>query len=218
MGSPISEMDRDGDEVLHRVRLTRGFWMLETPVTQSFYLQIMGTNPSEFKNDDHPVTRVTFYEATEFCQRLSKFLPDGMRAALPTEAQWEFSCRAGTTTAYNWGSEWDSLNSNGWRGVVRDCDATTSVKMFPPNGWGLYDMHGNVREWTSDMYYDYPTGGVTVDPAFPSGGCARVSRGGSWAIPPRRCRSAHRCKEVDGVRYGSLGFRILLTGSDGENR
>ena len=242
MGSPESEEDRDDDETLHHVILTKGFWLLETPVTQRLYHSVVGTNPSKFSfsetlapclasqfgdfdsfdalltrsmeieiemnliTSDLPVETVSYDEALKFCKELTKLLPKGLKATLPTEAQWEYACRAGTKTAYWYGNTDDSNKMNYHDFSI---GKTTLVKSYDPNAWGLYDMHGNVWEWCLDRYDDYPSGTVT-DPVGPNGGSRRVCRGGSWNKFARRCRSAYRYRVVPGVRSANLGFRPLL--------
>ena len=228
MGSPLSEQEEASanangihlcgfdDEILHHVKLTRGFWMLETPTTQALYQEVVGTNPSCFKGDDLPVETVSWREAVEFCEKLTRRLPEGVKASLPTEAQWEYAARAGTTTPYSFGS---ALN-----GDMANCDGevpfgtdekgpclgkTSPVKSYPANPWGLYDMHGDVFEWLLDYYGDYPTGTV-VDPTGAKDPSYRVTRGGSWSVLARFCRSAFRCDSVSDNRVNDLGFRFLL--------
>ena len=217
MGSPESEKERVDDERLHHVKLTQGFWLLETPVIQELYESVMKTNPSEFKGFDRPVENVSWDDAMKFCVELTKRLPEGLTASLPTESQWEYACRAGTKTAYSFG---DSLN-----GDKANCDGnypygttrkgkylrkTSPVKRYAPNAWGLYDMHGNVCEWCLDYYGEYPTGTV-VDPKGPNSASYRVLRGGCWGSGARNCRSAYRYGLDPGIRFNSLGFRFLLS-------
>ena len=203
MGSPTTENGRFNVETLHRVRLTRGFWMLETEVTQTLYKEIMGTNPSANKGDDLPVEEVSQRDATEFCEELTKLLPAGLKPSLPTEAQWEYACRAGTKTAYSYGDSADSDKMN--------CDSTGTkrVKTFAANRWGLYDMHGNVWEWTSDSFGDYPTGAVD-DPRGSAKGSYRALRGGGWGADARDCRSARRFRGSVDSHARNLGFRFAL--------
>ncbi|MGI6402559.1 MAG: formylglycine-generating enzyme family protein [Thermoguttaceae bacterium] len=172
MGDPQDPNGRKNDRPQRHVTLTSGFWLLETAVTQKLYRQIMGDNPSFQQGDDRPVECVSWDQATEFCQKLSERLPEGLVAELPTEAQWEYACRAGTSTAYNWGDEWDEDKAN----ITR---ARIDVKQYPPNQWGLYDMHGNICEWCRDGYGPYPEGPL-VDPQGPQEFEQRVVRGGSW--------------------------------------
>ena len=237
MGSPESEEDRDDGETLHHVILTKGFWLLETPVTQRLYHSVVGTNPSRFSfsetlapclasqfgdfdsfdalltrsmamaTSDLPVETVSYDEALEFCEELTKLLPKGLKATLPTEAQWEYACRAGTKTAYWYGNTADSNKMN--YDNPSSIGKTTPVKSYDPNAWGLYDMHGNVCEWCLDRYDNYPSGTVT-DPVGPNGGSSRVCRGGSWDHDAQDCRSAARGRGEPDDRDSLLGFRALL--------
>ncbi|MBR0224928.1 MAG: SUMF1/EgtB/PvdO family nonheme iron enzyme [Thermoguttaceae bacterium] len=217
MGSPSSEEERDDDETLHHVKLTKGFWMLETPVTQSLYEEVMKENPSHFKGGNLPVECVSWDEANEFCEELTKRLPSGLRASLPTEAQWEYSCRAGTKTAFSFGNELNGDQANcdgnypyGSSRKGKYLEKTSPVKSYDPNACGLYDMHGNVWEWVLDYYGDYPTGTV-VDPKGPDTASSRVIRGGGWGNSARYCRSANRYWRTPDIRNYRLGFRFLLS-------
>jgi formylglycine-generating enzyme required for sulfatase activity len=174
----------------------------------------MGSNPSNFKNvgKTGPVEQVSWEEAVEFCRKLTNReraagrLPAGYAYTLPTEAQWEYACRAGTTGAYA-----GELDGMGW--YARKGGSTTNgVGQKRANAWGLYDMHGNVSEWCSDWYRDYPSGSVT-DPAGASSGFVRVCRGGSWSYPAASARSAVRSGHPPGYRGSFLGFRVALTPS-----
>ena len=216
MGSPESEPNRNDDEILHHVILTRGFWLLETPVTQKLYESVMEIVPSAFKGDDRPVEQVSYDDARTFCWRLTRLLSNGIKATLPTEAQWEYSCRAGTTTPFSFGNSLngDRANCNGLSPYGTDVKGeypyrTTSVKKYAPNPWGLFDMHGNVFEWTLDFYGDYPMGDV-VDPTGPTAGSSHVCRGGSWFFPAAACRSAYRDELDINCLSAAVGFRILL--------
>ena len=217
-GSPTSEIGRDDDETLRRVKLTKGFWMLETETTQALYEEVMGENPSRFKGENLPVERVSWNDATKFCEKLSqRLLQEGLTASLPTEAQWERACRAGTTTPFSFGSalNGDEANCDGndpygttTRGAY--LEKTTPVKSYARNPWGLYDMHGNVWEWTSDYYaQDYQTE-TAINPKGSDGASPRAYRGGGWSGGAGRCRSANR----DGLPADSslsyLGFRFIL--------
>lgn len=211
MGSPTSEKGRNDNERLHHVKLTRGFWLLETPVIQELYESVMKTNPSRFKGADHPVENVSWHDAVEFCQELTKSLPEGMNAKLPTEAQWEYACRAGTSTAYWYG------NTADWSKMGAHDDGEKPVKRYVPNPWGLYDMHGSIYEWCLDLYGNYPTGTV-VDPkegtdCFDSW---HVIRSGCWHLSSsdakERCRSAWRDRFPVVCRsFEDHGFRFLLS-------
>jgi len=224
MGSLGFEKDRDDYEELHHVKLTKGFWILETEVTQELYQEVMGTNPSlfkgersRFKENNLPVEEITWDDAMKFSEELTKRLPKGLNATLPTEAQWEYACRAGTTTPFSFG---DSLNGDkancnghypyGTNEEGRDVEQTTPVKSYPANPWGLYDMHGNVSEWTSDRYELYTSKSAT-DPTGPNVGTKHVYRGGSWSNGAARCRSAYRTNHEQHVKTNNIGFRVVLT-------
>lgn len=215
MGSPRNEERRDDDETQHKVKISKPFLMGVTEVTQGQYKAVMGKNPSYFDgSDDLPVEKVSWEDAVEFCEKLSK--KEGRTYRLPTEAEWEYACRAGTTTAFNVGDRpsVDLMNYNGdytYNGSSRGVDRgkTVSVGSFKPNRWGLYDMHGNVYEWCSDWYGDYPKGAVT-DPRGPATGRSRVLRGGCWCHVPRYCRSANRDRITPVNRNVYGGFRVSL--------
>lgn len=216
MGSPPDEPGRDRDERQHRVTLTKGFYMQTTEVTQGQWKAIMGYNPSNFKDcgDDCPVEQVSWNEAQEFIKKLNKREEtNGYR--LPTEAEWEYACRAGTKGPYSFGNclSTDQANYNGDyplercpQGIYRA--TTIRVGSFPPNDWGLYDMHGSVWEWCQDWYGKYPSNHVT-DPKGPSSGSRRVLRGGRWSLGARFCRSANRYKETPDHWVNFLGFRLV---------
>jgi formylglycine-generating enzyme required for sulfatase activity len=213
MGSPPSEAGRETDENQVSVRLTRGFWMAETEVTQAQWRAVMGTDPSYFKGDTLPVERVSWNDATDFCRKLSS--SSGLTVSLPTEAQWEYACRAGTTTPFHFGSTVtpDQVNydgngpyGNAAKGVYRV--KTTEVGSFPANAWGLRDMHGNVWEWCADWYASSLPGGT--DPTGPSTGSNRVLRGGSWGSGAQGCRSADRDADDPAYRFDFFGFRVVL--------
>jgi formylglycine-generating enzyme required for sulfatase activity len=215
MGSPNSEEGHSEDENLQtRVTLKRGYWLGKTEVTQGQWEALMGSNPSHFKGADRPVEQVSWTDAMEFCRKLSEReraggrLPEGYEYTLPTEAQWEYACRAGTTGLYAGSGNLDAM---GWY-TGNSGNQTHPVAQKQANAWGLYDMHGNVWEWCRDWYSHYP-GGSVRDPTGPSSGSVRVDRGGGWSSVPRRCRSAFRLGNVPGVRYLNLGFRLALAPS-----
>jgi len=217
MGSPSSEPKREKDEKPHRVTLTKGFYMGVTEVTQGQWRKIMGNNPSYFKGDNLPVETVSWSNCQEFIRKLNRQEGEN-KYRLPTEAEWEYACRAGTTTPFFTGSciSTDQANYNGnypmpgcSKGRYRE--KTIDVASFSPNAWGLYDMHGNVWEWCQDRYGDYPSGHVT-DPEGPSGGSGIVLRGGSWGGNAEYCRSAFRCSDGSwGIGYSGLGLRLART-------
>ena len=196
MGSPESEMGRKDNETQHRVTLTKGFWMAKTPVTQAQWGSVMGNNPAKFKGQDRPVECVSWGDCIEFCRKA------GQGLQLPTEAQWEYACRAGTTGAYGGTGR---LADMGWY-YVNSGLKTHPVGQKQPNAWGLYDMHGNVWEWCADCYGDYPNGPVTA-PQGASFGSYRLLRGGGWDGDAGGCRSAYRYHFNPSLAYDYLGFR-----------
>jgi len=214
MGSPSSELGLDGDKTQHRVTLTRPYYMQATEVTQGQWKAVMGNNPSNFSNcgDNCPVENVSWNDCQEFIRKLNQ--KEGTnKYRLPTEAEWEYACRAGTETAYSWGNQGDCGKANyGGSWVSSECKSenpgqTMKVASFGPNVFGLYDMHGNVWEWCSDWYGDYP-GGTVTDPGGPSNGSHRMFRGGSWDFGAGYCRSASRGRNDPGLRLDDLGFRL----------
>ncbi len=220
MGSPETEAERSDDETQHRVTISSGFWMGKYEVTQEQYERISGKNPSHFKGPDLPVEEVSWDDAQKFCRKLQGSLPRepaGKTVRLPTEAEWEYACRAGTTTPFHYGDSLDSSMANfdcnfpyggGLKG--EDRDRTTIVGSFQPNAWGLYDMHGNVWEWCADWMGEYPSGSVT-DPTGPGSGEFRVLRGGVWYGYAGLCRSANRFRfRVTGYRRNYVGFRVVV--------
>jgi formylglycine-generating enzyme required for sulfatase activity len=213
MGSPQSEPERLDDEQQHKVILTRGFWLAETACTQALWLAVMEDNPSSFKGDDRPVDSVSWNDAQAFIKNINTDIPS-LELHLPTEAQWEYACRAGTATPFHFGSTitTDQANFNGNypynkgpKGESRK--KTVSVKTFSCNAWGLYEMHGNVWEWCQDWYGAYPKNTI-VDPTGPNEGESRVLRGGSWFDYGRDVRSAGRRRNEPAVRHGSHGLRL----------
>jgi len=245
MGSPEKEPGRDDDEKQHKVKLTEGFYMQTTEVTQKQWKAVTGDNPSSFKDcgDDCPVENVSWDDVQEFMKKLnldSARLPAGERNPavgernpavgernpavgersrtyrLPTEAEWEYACRAGTDTPFAFGKclSADQANYNGNyplsgcpKGKYRE--KTVPAASFASNAYGLYDMHGNVWEWCQDWYGDYPSGAVT-DPMGPDSGSVRVERGGGWNLSAQRCRSADRDGDSPAFRRRGLGFRLVL--------
>ncbi len=213
MGAPPEEVERFDDEVLHQVTLSRGFWLGETTVTQALWQAVMGENPSHFKGDDLPVETVSWQDAVDFISRLNDRQP-GLALRLPSEAEWEYACRAGTQTPFSFGEQIDASMVNfdgrypyagGRKSQYRK--QTMAVKALPANGWGLYQMHGNVWEWCSDWHARYPDVPV-VDPQGPSTGAVRVLRGGSWGSLGRLVRAAYRLARGPGRRDRNFGFRL----------
>jgi formylglycine-generating enzyme required for sulfatase activity len=211
MGSPDKEKGRECDEKLHPVRITRPFYMGKYEVTQAQWKAIMGENPSTFENPRGPVDGVSWDGCQDFIQKLNK-KAHGFTFRLPTEAEWEYACRAGTATAYSFGDGPGDLSNYAW--IIDNSDGRTHrVGSRKPNPWGLYDMHGNVEEWCSDWYEEYgekAEGEVEVDPVGPGAGTTRVLRGGCWYVHPQSCRSASRYSYTPALRItGLLGLRLV---------
>jgi len=216
MGSPKEETQRQDDEIQHKVTLTKGFHMGVHTVTQEQWQAVMGNNPSYYKGEKNlPVEQVSWDDCQEFIKKLRE--KDKKAYRLPTEAQWEYSCRAGTKTPFHFGetisTEQANYNGNftygdGKKGKYRE--KTTPVGSFPANAFGLFDMHGNVWQWCEDWYGDYPQKDVT-DPQGPEKGQYRVLRGGSWRTPPGYCRSAYRRRHGPGGRNNLYGLRVCFS-------
>ncbi len=219
MGSPESEQGRYKDETQHKVTLTNGFWIMETEVTQIQWQSVQGDNPSHFRGDSFPVECVSWDNCQDFCRKCALL---GLPLQLPTEAQWEYACRAGSQKPFFDGERISGTKAN--------CDGTsfegtnakepylgqaTVVRSYKPNAWNIYDMYGNVWEWCADWYGDYPFSKV-IDPVGPFNGSSRVHRGGSWSGFAEHCRSACRGSSVSSRRDFSLGFRCILTQIDAD--
>ena len=205
MGSPNSEEGRKDDEIQHPVTLTKGFWMADTACTQALWLAVMGNNPANFSNDlECPVEQVSWDDIQLFLQRANDLVPDKV-LRLPTEAEWEYACRAGITAPFAFGTNItpQQVNYNGNEGK------TVPVKSLPANAWGLYEMHGNVCEWCQDLYGDYSMG-VKIDPKGVSAGTYRVLRGGAWINYAQHVRSANRNSYTPDFRNSTYGFRLVL--------
>ena len=231
MGSAESEAERLDNELYHKVKLN-GFYMGKYAVTQREYELIMGINPSHFKGANLPVENVSWFDAAAYCNARSiheGFGPlyilkgeivrwnwHAVGYRLPTEAEWEYACRAGTVTAFNTGDKitTDQANYDGtysYNKSVKETYRETTVPVggFEPNQWGIFDMHGNVWEWCWDWYGPYNLRN-TVNPTGPASGSSRIIRGGSWGGSARYLRSANRCSNVPFSRDNYLGFRVLL--------
>jgi formylglycine-generating enzyme required for sulfatase activity len=210
MGSPKGESGRLDHETLHKVTLTKPFQMGMHEVTQEHYQRVMGTTPSTFKGKQNPVEQVNWDEAVAFCGKLAALPAEksaGYVYRLPTEAEWEYACRAGTTTKYSFGNSDSELGDYAW--YDKNSGRTTHpVGGKKPNAWGLYNMHGNVYEWCQDWYGDYASGSVT-DPTGAASSSLRVARGGCWINYSVSCRSAHRPRGATDSRFNFLGFRVL---------
>ena len=204
MGSSIDEKGRAEDEMRHRVKLTRAFRIGVTEVTQGQWEAVMGYNRSNFKGADLPVEKMSWREAVAFCKKLSH--NEGERYRLPTEAEWEYACRAGATGAFGGTGNIDEM---AWYADNSE-EKSHPVGTKKANGWGLSDMHGNVAEWCSDRYgAEYPEGGV-VDPNGPGEGTYRVVRGGSWSHFARACRCAARSSVPESYQLRQTGFRVVM--------
>jgi formylglycine-generating enzyme required for sulfatase activity len=219
MGSPTSEAGRSSNEAEHSVTLTNGFYLGKYEVTQAQYKAVMTGNsgvsatPSQFSGDDRPVENVSWDDVQVFLTRLNAAeqaagrLPAGSEYVLPTESEWEYACRAGTTTAYSWGIDIVGSNANYSSSGISQ---TRDVGQYAANTWGFFDMHGNVYEWTADWYQIAYPGGTVTDPTGPASGSTRVHRGGAWYDAGASLRSARRLFGPPGVRNNSLGFRLSL--------
>jgi formylglycine-generating enzyme required for sulfatase activity len=231
MGSPANEAERfDDEEVQHQVTVST-FYMGKYEVTQKEWREVMGNNPSRFQGDNLPVEQVSWYEAVEYCNKRSQregltpaYTINGTNVSwnrnangyrLPTEAEWEYACRAGTSGPFNMGNNISTNQANydgnypynnNAKGTYRE--KMVNVGSFTANGWGLYDMHGNVWEWCWDWYGDYPRGAQT-DPAGAASGAYRVERGGSWSYDAQYLRSAYRLDYAPTDRIDDLGFRLV---------
>jgi formylglycine-generating enzyme required for sulfatase activity len=214
MGSPDNEPGRDNDEKQHLVTLSKGFYMQTCETTQEQWKRIMNSNPSYFKDcgGDCPVESVSWQDVQAFIKQLNQ--KEGKQYSLPTEAQWEYAARAGSSTAFANGKITDTgcsdknMDAMGWY-CGNAVGKTYPVGRKQKNDWGLYDMHGNVWEWCSDWHGSYPDGSVT-DPAGLPDGSIRTIRGGSWINGAWFCRSAYRFRYGPGGRSGGLGFRLVL--------
>ena len=214
MGSPLSEPDRGNDEDQHRVIISKPFYIQTTEVTQGQWAAVMGNNPSYFIDCgmDCPVEEISWNQVQVFIQKLNT--QTGKNYRLPTEAEWEYACRAGTTNSFYFGRclTTDQANYDGDYPISgctigKDREKTLPVASFEPNALGLYDMHGNVREWCQDWYGDYPSETV-ADPVGPVAADTRVLRGGSWNNLAKYCRSADRDSGAPGERSLIYGFRL----------
>lgn len=224
MGSPITEADRRSDEGPVAVRLARGFWMARYEVTQAEWQRVVGAFPdrpptAQFGiGDNVPMYWVNYHEAEDFCARLTRrarssgAIQQSETFRIPTEAQWEYACRAGTTTATAFGNTLTVTQANLLGGPARAVD----VGRYQANVWGLHDMHGNIFEWCRDWYHSTLPGGVDPDLSdrrgSPNrdGSYSRTRRGGAWNDPTMYCRSACRSRYEPDRRSDHIGFRVML--------
>lgn len=207
MGSPKSEPGRIANETEQEVTFQKGFLIGVTEVTQKQWRLVMGTSPSYFRGDELPVEQVTWHDAVEFCQRLSE--KENKPYRLPTEAEWEYACRAGSRTAYSTGQAETALAETGWY-RPNSGNRAHPVGQKKPNRWGLYDLHGNVSEWCAER--------AEYKPYTPESKSAQVHgeeqaerdhRGGSWGLNANDCRSASRFRNAGAFRYFDLGLRVV---------
>ena len=205
MGSPASEKDRNEKETQHEVTLTKPFYMGKYEVTQEQWFEIMGENPSREKGRKLPVTNVSWEDCQEFIKKLNAKTDGGYR--LPTESEWEYACRAGTTTAYSFG---DKITPKDANYIGSEIGKPVAVGSYKPNAFGLYDMHGNVWECSEDWYGNYPAGAV-IDPKGPATGKYRVLRGGSFNYYVSSARSSCLFLNTPTFRYNYVGFRLART-------
>jgi formylglycine-generating enzyme required for sulfatase activity len=225
MGSPPDEPERRPDEAQVQVTLTKGFWMAKCETSQGEWKRVMGKLPGPLtkelpEGDDFPVGNVNFAEAESFCAKLTELgrqsgdLPKDWESRLPTEAQWEYACRAGTTTATAFGNTLSSKQANfkgkPYNGAEPGPSLGRAAKVgsYPANAWGLHDMHGNTFEWCRDWYYPQLPGGVDPD-LYLANASSRVRRGGCWADEGWPCRSAFRLRFEPERRYDHIGFRVV---------
>jgi len=206
MGSPPDEPERDDSEgPQHRVRFVQGFWLAETACTQVQWQAVMGENPSRFEGEENPVENVSWNDAQRFIEKINGLHPE-LELRLPSEAEWEYACRAGTTTRYWFGDEIDHSKAN----YGQKNEGTVPVKRYPRNPWGLYQMHGNVWEWCEDTWHDNYEGAPAYGKPWLTGGDQEhaVLRGGSWLRNGRLLRSACRGYAPRALRRGHFGFRL----------
>ncbi len=211
-----------GKETQHQVSLSQGFWLADTPVTQAMWHTVMHTFPSGFKGDLHPVTQISWQDTHTFLRCLHRRI-SGLSARLPTEAEWEYACRAGSPTLFSIGTDISpaQVNYNGRYpyqaeqnkqgeevGIYRK--QTVTVKKFPCNDWGLFEMHGNVWEWCQDYWQADLGPKSSVDPQGPKHGEYRTVRGGSWASDACFVRSACRDRYPPRYCFGSVGMRLAI--------
>jgi formylglycine-generating enzyme required for sulfatase activity len=220
LGSPPNQVDKDSDESPQTtVSLTRGFWMSKHPTTQEEYLAVTGSNPSYFRGTlKRPVEQVGWNEAVEYCSKETSRLqnagrlPAGYECRLPTEAEWEYACRAGSGTKFGHGDDYGKLGDYAWF-AGNSGKMTQPVEKKLPNAWGLYDMHGNVWEWCLDWYSEALPGGRVADPQGQAEGLRRVNRGGCWSSIGWYCRSSTRFYVWATGKMNGLGFRPVIAPS-----
>jgi formylglycine-generating enzyme required for sulfatase activity len=204
---PAGKFMMGEEEDQHEVTISKPFYMGVTEVTQAQYEAVRGTNPSFFMSATNPVDTVSWNDATEFCKKLSEKTRQAVR--LPTEAKWEYACRAGSKTRFSFGDAEEGLGDYAWY-RANSGSTTHPVGQKKPNARGLFDMHGNVWEWCADWYGDYPKGAAT-DPQGPASGRFKFLRGGAWHSSPSHCRSAPRRISSPDIRSDRCGFRVVVS-------
>ncbi len=240
MGSPTNEPEREADEVQHNVTVD-SFYISKTELSQKQYQSVMGNNPSENKGENLPVENITWYDAVQYCNELSK--KEGLTPCytisgnivtwnksangyrLPTEAEWEYAARANTTTPFSFGSNVKDENANCYNAYGYNNDAsgswvngylehTVDVNSYAANAYGLYNMHGNVAEWVWDWYSDYNTS-ISSNPTGAASGNDKIARGGGWNDFPKHIRSAYRSAFPANVPLYSIGVRLVRNATNG---
>jgi len=221
MGSPEDELERYKDESQHEVILTQGFWLGETTCAQELWKAVMGKNPSFIKGTQKPVGNVSWDDCMAFIKEINQRMP-GLNLRLPTEAEWEYACRAGTQTPFSFGdnNNADLVNSSDDHLHVVESKGKVwgepvEVGSLPCNQWGLYEMHGNVYEWCSDWYGEYQAETI-INPVGPENGEERLLRGGCWVSPGRHLRSAARATSAPRSLYDTTGFRLARGHQEGQ--
>lgn len=211
MGSPTAEAQGRPDEQSHRVSIRKPFWLAKTETTQAVWLYVMGQNPSENPGPANPVERVSWDDCHKFLRRLNVLLP-GRGFRLPTEAEWEYACRAGSSSSWSCGEDRTQLGECAWF-FANSEGKSHPVATKKPNVWGLFDMHGNVFEWCDDLYHDSYRGAPADGASWTADGpmAGRVHRGGGFGNIDRECRAAFRDRLHPALRTGSLGFRIATS-------
>jgi formylglycine-generating enzyme required for sulfatase activity len=222
MGSPGTETGRDTRELQHQVTISKPFFMQTTVVTQGQWKAVMGTKPwaghkQVNSGDDYPAVHINWYQAVQFCEKLS--VTEGKTFRLPTEAEWEYACRAGATTAWSFGDSDTKLGDYAWftnNTHLAGQEYAHEVAKKKPNKVGLFDMHGNVYEWCSDIWRaDYYKNSPALDPTGAPSGRARVIRGGTWRFPPKYTRCAYRTyRDADNGFHDNGGFRVVCEEDD----
>ena len=210
MGAPATEFSPYKNEgPQHEVTISRPFYMGIYHVTQQQYQHIMGNNRSLFKDPDNPMEMVSWDDAVEFCKKVSQ--KTGKTVRLPTEAEWEYACRAGSTTRFSYGEDdknFTQLGDYAWYAGNSD-KKSHPVGLKKPNDWGLHEMHGNEWQWCADWFAPY-TDAKAIDPEGPASGTHRIVRGGCWFAAGGRCRSAFRMAMTSNQRHNDIGFRVVV--------